>query len=74
MSSRRLELEAVLRCTVCRSVVYHLFRRQNHQPDGTPLPSFDNVLWPVHPNVPPPERPERIACPDCGTELRRAAP
>ena len=74
MPDRRLEIDAVLRCPHCGGTPYTVFRRQHQQADGTPLPSWEHVLWPAHPGVPPPRTPERICCPDCGEELRRGAP
>lgn len=71
---RRIEVDCVLRCPECAGIPYKVFRRQNMQADGTLLPSYQHVLWPAHPDVPPPLHPERIACPDCGEALRRVAP
>ena len=69
---RRLELDSVLRCPTCGDAPYRVFRRQHMQADGTLLPSYESVLWPAGPRVDPPKHPERIDCPDCDTELRRA--
>ena len=69
---RRLEIDAVLRCPRCGDAPYTVFRRQHVQADGQLLPSFEHVLWPAHPNVPPPVHPEQIGCPACGTELKRS--
>ena len=73
MSERRLELECSLECPKCHGVPYRLYRRQNMQPTGELLGTFEHVLWPAHPNVPPPTHSERIVCPSCGEELRRIA-
>ena len=70
---RRIETDGVLRCPQCREVSYRIFRRQHQQLDGTLLPAYETVLWPAHPNVPPPQHPEKIQCPDCREELKREA-
>ena len=74
MSTRRIELDSVLKCAACGSAPYRIFRRQCAQPDGTVLVSWESVLWPARPEVPPPSDPERIGCPDCGDPLVRVAP
>jgi hypothetical protein len=66
----RLELDSVLRCPSCAGVPYKVFRRQLRP--GEPI--WESVLWPASPDVPPPSRAERVACPDCDVELRRGAP
>lgn len=78
MAERRMELDAVLKCPHCGGAPYKVFRRQHANFVGTDreqlLTSYEHVLWPAHPDVPPPKTPERICCPDCGNELRRVAP
>lgn len=71
---RRMELEAKLLCGHCQHAPYLLYRRQAMEPTGQLRVSFENVLWPAHPNVAPPLHPEHIECPDCHVELIRVAP
>lgn len=70
----RLDLDSVLKCPECGGVPYRLFRRENRQKDGTPLGTWEHVLWPASPDVAPPRDSAKVCCPDCGCELRRAAP
>lgn len=70
----RLELDAVLRCPACGGVPYRVFRRQHVQADGTGLPSWEHVLWPSTPDLPPPIDHRHLVCPDCRLELQRVAP
>lgn len=74
MSDRRLELDAKLKCPHCGGTPYAVWRRRNVQRDGTPLETYESVLWPSRPNIAPPRAPEKITCPDCHEELRRVAP
>lgn len=71
--NRRLEVDSELRCDK-HGAIYKLFRRQHQQVDGTLLPSYENQLWPVRPEIPPPLHHERMTCPTCGAELKRVAP
>lgn len=70
----KIELDSVLKCPHCAMTPFRVFRRQNQNPDGTLLQSFETVLWPAHPDVDPPRTLRRMTCPDCGDELRRVAP
>ena len=72
--NRAMDVDSVLRCPGCHGVSYKIFRRQHQQADGTLLPAFENVLWPMGSGVMPPLHPECICCPDCGCELKRGAP
>jgi hypothetical protein len=72
MTERRLEREAIFRCRDCRGTPYVLYRRQNMQPSGELLQTFQHQLWPASPDVPPPLHPEDLRCP-CGGELDRIA-
>jgi predicted RNA-binding Zn-ribbon protein involved in translation (DUF1610 family) len=65
-----MERDRVLKCPKCGGEPYIVYRRQNQQPDGTLLPSYESVLWPAHPDVPPPGDPATIRCPTCGEPLR----
>lgn len=65
-----LELECHLKCPQCGGTPYHLYRRQVKE--GSPV--YENVLWGATPDIPPPLRPERILCPTCHVECRRATP
>ena len=67
-----IQHEAFLQCGKCGGRPYRIYRRQNTQVDGTPLQTFENVLWPTSPDVPPPKTNRRIECPTCGEELKRA--
>lgn len=71
---RRLERDSVLRCPRCKGIPYVIFRRQNMERSGELRQSFQTVPWPAHPNIDPPQHPERIECPDCRCELTRGAP
>lgn len=73
-ANRRMELDAKLRCPACQGVPFLVYRRQNAQPDGTLLSSYEHVLWPNGSGVMPPLHGERLVCPHCQTELRREAP
>ena len=73
MPERRMQLECCLECPKCQARPYRLYRRQNAQPNGQPLGTYENVLWPAHPDVPPPTNPERIVCPHCGEAVKRVA-
>lgn len=68
-----LELEARLRCDHCGASPYLLYRRRVRQADGEPLVAYEHVLWPASPDVPPPDRPDRLTCPTCGEALTRVA-
>ena len=74
MADLRLELDGVLRCPECHHTPYKVFRRQNRQPSGELLETFEHVLWPATPDVAPPKDASRICCPACRAELRRVAP
>lgn len=71
MSEPRLERDSFLQCPQCKQRPYVVWRRQNQQPDGTLLPSFEHVLWPTDVAITPPKDPRRIECPQCGEALRR---
>lgn len=77
-SGPRLELDSVLRCDHCADAPFRVFRRQLVNFPGTEreqvLQGWESVLWPAHPDVPPPVRTEAIGCPACGGPLRRVAP
>lgn len=73
MSERRLEVECSLECPTCSGIPYRIYRRQNVQPTGEVLGTFEHVLWPTSPTIAPPIDPQRIVCPDCGEALRRVA-
>jgi hypothetical protein len=72
MAERRLERDRVLRCPKCGGEPYLIYRRQLAQRDGTLLPSYESVLWPAHPDVPPPRDPADLRCPADGEALRSA--
>jgi uncharacterized protein YbaR (Trm112 family) len=69
MPERRLEREARLVCPDCQGAPFLLWRRETRPESGI----FEHVLWPAHPDVPPPVNPERLTCPDCRAELRWSA-
>jgi uncharacterized protein YbaR (Trm112 family) len=71
---RRVELESKLQCPKCSGVPFLVYRRQNQQPDGQLLPSYETVLWPNGSGVLPPQHGEKITCRDCRVELVRVAP
>lgn len=73
MDDRRMELDSVLECPKCKGRPYRVYRRQNAQADGQLLETFESVLWPASPDVPPPTNPSRIVCRNCAEELRRVA-
>lgn len=77
-SGPRLELDSVLRCDHCDAAPFRVFRRQLVNFPGTEreqvLQSWESVLWPAHPDVPPPVSTAAIGCPACGGPLRRVAP
>ena len=71
MSDLAMERESVLRCEHCQATPFLVYRRQVRRSDGTPGDAYESVLWPNGSGVLPPLRPDKITCPDCGSELRR---
>ncbi len=65
-----LELDSLLRCPTCRGVPFRVYRRRV-KPES---PVWESVLWPAHPDVPPPVRQEAALCPDCRVPCAREAP
>lgn len=67
MPDRLLQREASLVCPKCGGKPYTLYRRQTEPGSAV----FLSVLWPAHPDVPPPLDPAKITCPQCGELLVR---
>ena len=69
-----LALEARLTCDACKATPYLLYRRRLRQADGSPLVSYEHVLWPTSADITPPVRPDQVICPACRGALKRVAP
>ncbi len=67
MPDRKMERECFLSCPQCHGRPYVLFRRQ--VVPGSEV--FEHLLWPAHPDVPPPSDPAKVVCPQCGCECVR---
>lgn len=73
MSDAALEKEADLQCPGCQGVPYRLYRRKRLKEDGSAYESWEYVLWPTSPDIPPPKDPKHIQCPECGLDCKRTA-